>query len=49
MRDQSHGVSEPGVSGQCWHIVERFPVEVPIAQIDVPRYRGPNKKWPPDP
>ena len=29
--DQSHGVSEPGVSCQCWHVVKRLSMKIPGA------------------
>ena len=49
LRDQSHEVSEPGVSGQCWHIIERLPVEVAVMEPYVPRNRGPDEQLTPDP
>ena len=49
LRDQPHGVSEPRISGQCWYIVERLSVEVPGVEPYVPRNRGPDEQWTPDP
>ena len=49
LRDQPHQVSEPWVSGQCWHIVIGLPMEVSVVQIYIPQNRGPSEQWTPDP
>ena len=49
MSNQAHGVPEPGVSGQCRYVVKRLSMEISGVESDVPRNRGPNKQWAPDP
>ena len=40
LRDQPHGIPEPRISGQCWHIVERLSVKVPGPESGVPTNNG---------
>ena len=49
MSNQSHGVPEPGVSGQCRYVVKRLSMEISGVESDVPRNRGPNEQWSHDP
>ena len=49
MSNQAHGVPEPGVSGQCRDVVIRLSMEISGVESDVPRNRGPNEQWSPDP
>ena len=49
MLNQSHGVPEPGVSGQRRDVVIRLSMEISGVESDVPRNRGPNEQWSPDP
>ena len=47
--NQPHRVPEPGVSGQRRYVVIRLSMEISSVESDVPRNRGPNKQWSPDP
>ena len=49
MSNQAHGVPEPGVSGQRRDVVIRLSMEISGVASDVPRNRGPNEQWSPDP
>ena len=49
MLNQSHEVPKPGVSGQGRDVVIRLSMEFSGVESDVPRNRGPNEKWSPDP
>ena len=49
LRDQPHLVSEPRVSGQCRYIIIGLPMELPGAQIYVPRNRVAGEHGVPDP
>ena len=49
MSNQAHGVSEPGVGGQCRHVVVRLSMKISGMESDVPRNQGPNKQRSPDP
>ena len=43
MSNQTHGVPEPGVSGQRRDVVIRLSMEISGVESDVPRNRGPNE------
>ena len=49
MSNQAHEVPEPGVSGQGRDVVIRHSMEISSVESDVPRNRGPNEQWSPDP
>ena len=49
MSHQAHGVPELGVSGQRRDVVIRLSVEISGMESNVPRNRGPNEQWSPDP
>ena len=49
MSNQAHGVSEPGVSGQRRDVVIRLSMEISGVESEVPRNRGPNEQWSPNP
>ena len=47
--NQPHRVPDPGVSGKRRDVVIRLSMEISSVESDVPRNRGPNEQWSPDP
>ena len=43
MLNQSHGIPEPGISGQRRDVIIRLSMEISGVESDVPRNRGPNE------
>ena len=43
MLNQSHGIPDPGFSGQCRDVIIRLSMEIYGVEADVPLNRGPNE------